>query len=63
MVLVNQQCYNEKRKKEGGEDPRQAEWILCDDDSSDKYRQGMGQWAGVLGWRYLDDVFGYRIQK
>ena len=25
-----------------------------DDDISDKYRQGMGQWAGVLGWRYQD---------
>ena len=27
--------------------------IQCYNDSKDKYRQGMGQWAGVLGWRSL----------
>ena len=25
--------------------------IVCYGDSRDKYRQGMGEWAGVLGWR------------
>ena len=29
-------------------------WIQCWGDSIDKYRQGMEQWAGLLGWRYQD---------
>ena len=29
--------------------------IQCWGDSEDKYRQGMEQWAGVLGWRCLGD--------
>ena len=28
--------------------------IVCYGDSRDKYRQGMGEWAGVLGWRYQE---------
>ena len=31
-----------------------GEAIVCGFDSMDKYRQGMEQWAGVLGWRYKD---------
>ena len=30
-----------------------GKWIKCWDD--DEYRQGMEQWAGVLGWRCLED--------
>ena len=31
-----------------------GEEIWCWGDSVDKYRQGMEQWAGLLGWRYQD---------
>ena len=30
------------------------EFIQCWGDSMNKYKQGMEQWAGVLGWRYDD---------
>ena len=39
-----------------------GEWIVCNGDSMDKYRQGMEQWAGVLGWEYLDELI-CKIQK
>ena len=35
-----------------------GERTLCYGDSNDKYRQGMGQWAGVLGWKYEDYSYG-----
>ena len=38
-------------------------WIKCCGDSSDKYRQGMEQWAGVLGWEYLNEGLYCMIQK
>ena len=40
-----------------------GEWIECLGDSSDKYRQGMEQWAGVLGWEYLNEGLYCKIQK
>ena len=35
-----------------------GERTVCYGDSNDKYRQGMGQWAGVLGWKYEDYSYG-----
>ena len=40
-----------------------GEWITCMGDSKDKYRQGMEQWAAVLGWEYLDEEFFCKIEK
>ena len=40
-----------------------GKWITCMGDSKDKYRQGMRQWAGVLGWRYRDDGYNTKISK
>ena len=40
-----------------------GKWIQCRYDSKDKYRQGMEQWAGVLGWEYLEKEFSCKIQK
>ena len=37
-----------------------GKWIKCWDD---EYRQGMEQWAGVLGWEYQDQRFYSTIQK
>ena len=40
-----------------------GEEIKCWGDSMNKYRQGMKQWAGVLGWRYQDEGYSTKICK